>query len=118
MKAVKTKVEMIDAQIEVLSSDKDNRVGAIESLNEQIIQEQNKLTEIEKSIEEREKLLSLKRDEREELLGGNFFALVSNNLSVDPPNHKPVNFESVAILSSNSSGCDKGDEAFDGALIS
>lgn len=82
MKAVKTKVEMLDVQIEVLSSDKDNRVGAIESLNEQIIQEQNKLTEIEKDIDEKEKILSQKRDEREELLGGNFFSLVSNRLRI------------------------------------
>ena len=82
MKDAKLKAEMIDEQISVLNSDRANRVSTIESLQGQIVELQNKLTEIEKSIEEREKLLSLKRDEREELLGGNFFALVSNNLRI------------------------------------
>lgn len=82
MNDAKLKAEMLENQIAILSSDKDNRISIIESLSDQIIQEQNKLTEIEKNIDEREKILTLKRDEREELLGGNFFSIVSNRLRI------------------------------------
>ena len=82
MKNIKIKASFIDNEIERLKKDKNNRNSIINVIDSQLIEEQNKLTAIEKSIEEKEKYISLKRDEREETLGGNFFSLVSNQLKI------------------------------------
>ena len=82
MSNVKTKVELINQNIETIKNDKNNRLAIIESLNSQIIEQQNRLTAIEKQLDEAEKTVEQKSEEREELLGGNFFSIVSNQLKI------------------------------------
>ena len=82
MTSVKLQIDLIDQHIATLKNDTSNRVSIINSLENQIIEEQNKLTTIEKNIDEKEKYINRKADEREELLGGNFFSLVSNQMKI------------------------------------
>lgn len=88
MTGVKIKVGLIDQNIITLKTDKANRLSIIESLDSQIIEQQNNLTSIEKKLEEKEKLIERKSVEREELLGSNFFSLVSNQLKIG--DHCPI----------------------------
>ena len=82
MNNIKIKTDIIDETIFNINSDKEKRLSTISMLENKIIEEQNKLTEIEKKIEEREKVLKVKREEREELLGANFFSIVSNQMKI------------------------------------
>jgi len=82
MKNVKIRSSLLDEYIATLLNDKEKRLLTISALANQIIEEQNKLTEVEKKIEDKEKNLRRKRDEREELLGNNFFSLVSNQMKI------------------------------------
>ncbi|MBQ8425623.1 MAG: AAA family ATPase, partial [Clostridia bacterium] len=82
MKNIKVRAGLIDEHISSLKLDRDNRVHTISVLNNQLIEEQNKLTDIEKKLAEKEKHLKIKREERESFLGANLFSITSNQMKI------------------------------------
>ena len=72
----------IDELIEKLSNDTEERLSELNEIEEEITISQNNLTEIESQITSKNIEINKDREVREEMLGDNFFALVSNHLNI------------------------------------
>ena len=82
MKENSLKADWLQENISKLIYDKESRQANIASLNEKIEKTQNELQIIEKYIEDGEIFINNERERREELLGSNFFSLVSNQMRI------------------------------------
>ncbi len=82
MREVQVLTERIDELIEQLSEDSEKRLNALAEIDEEITISQNNLTASESEITDKTVYINKSREEREEMLGDNFFALVSNHLNI------------------------------------
>ncbi len=82
MNEVRVLTEKIDELIEKLSNDTEERLSELNEIEEEITISQNNLTEIESQITSKNIEINKDREVREEMLGDNFFALVSNHLNI------------------------------------
>lgn len=82
MNEVKVLTEKIDELIEKLSADTDERLASLEEIEKEITIAQNNLTDIESAITDKTIEINQARETREEMLGDNFFALVSGHLKI------------------------------------
>lgn len=82
MREVKTLVSKIDEAISKLEKDTASRLAVCEKTEEDIVVAQNNLTSIESNISSKTIEINSQREEREEMLGDSFFALVSNHIKI------------------------------------
>lgn len=82
MKETNYRLSFIDSSLSKLIYDKESRQATISSINDEIEKTQNELNNIENTIENREIFIKNERERREELLGSNFFSLVSNQMKI------------------------------------
>ena len=82
MKQNSLKANWLQENISKLIYDKESRQANVASLNEKIEKTQNELQLIENYISEGENFVKNEKERREELLGSNFFSLVSNQMRI------------------------------------
>lgn len=82
MKEVQLLVDKVNESIAKLEFDTNKRIAIVNSIENEITITQNELTEIESSITDKTAQINKDREEREEMLGDSFFALVSNHLKI------------------------------------
>ena len=82
MREVQVLNQKLDEIVKKLENDCDERSKTIAALEDEITIAQNELTSIESQISNEVSDINKARDEREEVLGENFFTLVTNQLSV------------------------------------
>lgn len=82
MKESYTKVTMFENIISKLIYDKESRLANIASIGEKIANSAKILEKLEQKIQEKEIFIQNERERREELVGGNFFALISNQMKI------------------------------------